>query len=212
MGRRIKELETRLLGMNTLKERLEEMEERLKEVEELTDDVVFIPGMPVIPRTVKVFIVIQYPQSAQLCDIWIHNTKLPVGHTLDSHFSQFKINNEHQLYADVPAPSSVRNLGRLTSCTNVTIHSHRKTRVGDIECIGELPNIREINLVNIENLMDLSWITGCQQLTHLVLFGCSNLHDITPLRELKNLTVLDIRGTAVKNTAFLTNSRLSITK
>ena len=213
MGRRIKELETRLLEMNALNERLEEMEERLTEVEEMGEEVVLIPGMSVIPRTIESFIIIQYPQSVLDCDIWINNTKLPAGHTVDSHFPQFKKNTAQQLYADVPPPpSSVRNLARLTSCKNVTIYGRQKSRVGDVEYIGQLGSIRELNLVNIENLMDLSWITGCEQLTHVVLYGCINLHDISPLRELKHLIVLDIRGTNVKNTDFLTNSRLTITK
>jgi len=209
MGRRIKELETRLLGMNTLKERLEEMEERLTEMEEMTETVVCLPGMTVIPRIVESFISMA-SGAGVLCNIWISGIQLPQGHNR-AHFNHFKITSESQFISE-STPTSVRNLAYLTGCTNITICPQSPVKVKDIECIGELPDIREINLVNIENLMDLSWITGCQQLTHLVLFGCSNLHDITPLRELKNLTVLDIRGTNVKNTAFLTNSRLTITK
>jgi Leucine-rich repeat (LRR) protein len=144
------------------------------------------------------------------CNIWISGIQLPQGHNA-SHFSHFKINTECQVNAE-STPVSIRNLAHLTGCKNITICKSSPIKLQDIDSISELKNLRELNLVNIESLMEISWIQSCQQLTHLVLFGCSNLHDITPLRELKNLTVLDIRGTNVKNSAFLTNSRLTITK
>jgi len=201
LGRRIKELEGQLTDMVALQKRLDDMEEA-------TSDVVFMPGIMPIPNTVNSFIYI--PEGAIACAIYIAPTLLSQGQHW-GHWPHYKINS-HSQFATNNLPSSIQNIKRLKSCQHVVICNHSATSLTGIESIGSLPHLISLNLVNVDNLRDISWITNCPKLTHLVLFGCSGLTDISPVRDLKNLTVLDVRGTGVKNTDFLTNSRLTITK
>lgn len=200
LGRRIKELENQLTGMVAL-------QKRLADIEEATSDVVFIPGMLPIPNTVNSFIYI--PEGAIPCSMYIP-TLLNQGHSW-GHWPHYKINSSTQ-FATNNLPSSIQNIKRFKRCQHVVICNTSPTSLIGIESIGSLPHLLSLNLVNVDNLRDISWITNCPKLTHLVLFGCSGLTDISPVRDLKNLTVLDVRGTGVKNTDFLTNSRLTITK
>ena len=218
MGRRIKELESQLTGIVTLQLRLTQAEKqlgamdalqkRIVDMEDASSEYVLMPGMTPIPKTVSSFIII--PESAVPSPLWISGTHFPQGHSY-ANFPQFKISNATQV-SSVVSPSSIKNIKRLKSCQSVVICNASVAQLTDIESIGSLTNLRWLNLVNINNLTNISWITGCPQLTHLVLFGCSGLTDISHVKELKQLTVLDIRGTGVKNTDFLTNSRLTITK
>jgi chaperonin cofactor prefoldin len=218
LGRRIKELESQLTGMVALQKRLTQAEtqlgtmdalqKRIAEMEDASNECVLMPGMTPIPKTVSSFIII--PESAVPSSLWISGTHFPQGHSY-ANFPQFKISNATQVNS-VVSPSSIKNIKRLKSCQSIVICNASAAPLADIESIGSLTNLCWLNLVNINNLTNISWITNCPNLTHLVLFGCSGLADISPVRDLKNLTVLDIRGTGVKNTDFLTNSRLTITK
>ena len=223
MGRRIKELESKLTGIVTLQVRLtqaekqlgamEALQKRIAEMEDASNECVLMPGLPIIPRTVTTFLC--GPVAAWPCTLYardIHGVVqvLHQGHSWGN-FTQFQINNTSQVNFPI-APTSIKNIKRLVSCQSVVIHNAVVAPLTGIESIGSLKYLQYLNLVNINNLTDISWITNCPQLTHLVLFGCSGLTDISHVKELKQLTVLDIRGTGVKNTDFLTNSRLTITK
>jgi hypothetical protein len=202
LGRRIKELESQLTEMVALQKRVADMEAA-------TSDIVCMPGMLPIPNTVLTFLYI--PEGAALpCTMYIGPRVLDSGGRWGRSVHQLK--NTSTQFSSTHLPSSIRNIKRLKKCQHVVLYNTSATSLHGIESIGCLPHLLSLNIVNITNLTDISWITNCPNITHLVLFGCSGVTDISPVRDLKHLTVLDIRGTGVKNTDFLTNSRLTITK
>ncbi|NDB86323.1 MAG: hypothetical protein EB127_27045 [Alphaproteobacteria bacterium] len=201
LGRRIKELESQLTEMVALQKRVAEMEEA-------TSDIVCMPGMLPIPNTVLTFLYI--PDGSLPCTMNIGLRLLNSGHHL-GYWPDLKINTSTQ-FSTTHLPSSIRNIKRLKKCQHVVLCNTSATSLDGIESIGCLPHLLSLNIVNVNNLTDISWITNCSRLQHLVLFGCSGVTDISPVRDLKHLTMLDIRETGVKNTDFLTNSRLTITK
>jgi len=56
-------------------------------------------------------------------------------------------------------------------------------------------------------LTDISWIAELKELHTVNFFGCSQLVDITPLKELPQLTHLTLTQTAVTNTDWLAVSK-----
>lgn len=119
--------------------------------------------------------------------------------------------------------TSLNNLVYLTKCTHLTLSGIPE--ITDFSPIAKMTWLTSLSIVasckatpspevsgNIPTLNDISWITALKNLTTLSFVGCSSLTDITPLRELPKLTDLDIRGTAIKNVAFLTNASIEISQ
>jgi len=86
------------------------------------------------------------------------------------------------------------------SCISLTICCHDEG-VDYLSNIATLPNLLCLNLINVSNVTDISWIRGCSKLTHLVLYGCKNLVDVAPLRSLASLKFVDLRGTGATGSA-----------
>lgn len=123
--------------------------------------------------------------------------------------------------------TSISNLKYLKQCKQITISGSME--LSDYSVLGEMPWLTHITIVssrqyqnsnpgiwinagNNPPLRDLSWIKNLKSLQNLTLLGCSSLSDITPLKDLPNLRELDIRETGVRNTDFLMNPSLKITK
>lgn len=96
-------------------------------------------------------------------------------------------------------------IGNLTELQTLIICSSRETS-------NPIRANQQVEHSNDCQLKDISWIRNLKKLTTVKFMGCSQLTDITPLKDLPNLTTLDIRGTGVKNSDFLTNGKLTITK
>lgn len=124
--------------------------------------------------------------------------------------------------------TSIQNLKYLKKCTSLTLSG--TINVQDYSVIGELTGLTSLSIVSSRSfnpnnygtngtnagnnppLRDLKWIKNLKNLQSLILLGCTELSDITPLKDLPNLKELDIRETGVRNTDFLVNPNLKITK
>lgn len=137
-----------------------------------------------------------------------------------------------------PAPDSfvftnlknISNLKYLKDCKQVTLSGCNE--LTDYSPLGDMPWITHLTIVssrqwiqappnnqwqwgnagNNPAIKDISWIKNLKNLQSLTFLGCSSLSDITPLKDLPNLKTLDIRETMVRNTDFLINPNLTITK
>ena len=123
--------------------------------------------------------------------------------------------------------TSISNLKYLKNCRQITISGAHE--LSDYSPLGEMTWITHLTIVSSRNyhnsnpsswvnggnnpiLSDIKWIRNLKNLHGLTLLGCTSLSDITPLKDLPNLRELDIRETAVRNTDFLINPSLKITK
>ena len=123
---------------------------------------------------------------------------------------------------------NIKNLKYLRNCTILTISG--TSELTDYSPIGEMSWLTSLSIISARNatsnngtpvysnagnnptLNNISWVKNLKNLTNLNLIGCSSLSDITPLKDLPSLRTLDIRETAVRNTDFLMNPNLTITK
>lgn len=124
---------------------------------------------------------------------------------------------------------SIAPLKYLKDCTSLTLSG--TAEIKDYSPLGELTNLTSLSIVssrafNPSNpsfpngagqnppLTDISWIKHLTKLTSINFLGCSQLVDITPLKNVPNLRTLDIRETGVKTVDFLSvsNPHLTITK
>lgn len=78
--------------------------------------------------------------------------------------------------------------------------------VNNLAPMGELKNLRELNVSQNNSLFSLA---GVEKLSQLVEFNCSetSIDDVTPLQNLKVLEILDISNTKVKTLRPLQNVR-----
>jgi len=130
-------------------------------------------------------------------------------------------------YVVVQAVNNLSNLKFLKHCTQLILSGLNEVR--DYSPLGEMTQLTHLTIVSSRHfhwnnsatypnqgnnpiLTDIKWITKLKNLHSLTLLGCNSLSDITPLKELTNLRELDIRETAVRNSDFLTNPHLKITK
>lgn len=123
---------------------------------------------------------------------------------------------------------NIKNLKYLCSCTILTISG--TSELTDYSPIGEMIWLTSLTIIsarsasnnngtpvysnagNNPTLNTIGWVKNLKNLQNLTLVGCSSLSDITPLKDLPNLRTLDIRETGVRNTDFLVNPHLTITK
>ena len=124
--------------------------------------------------------------------------------------------------------TSLKSLKHLKNCAHLTLSGTSELR--DYSPIGDMTSLVTLTIVSSRSvnpntnpvsypsaghnppLTDIKWITKLKNLQTLSFLGCASLVDITPLKELTNLRELDIRETGVRNTDFLTNPNLKITK
>jgi hypothetical protein len=172
-----------------------------------------------------------YPQMR--CSPRIYSSAAPNNYNKDMPFA----NTAHNIgntwtespgsYAHVGI-SSLKPLKYLRNCTHLILSGTSEVR--DYSPIGDMQLLVSLTIVSSRNtnastspvsypsaghnppLTDIKWITKLKNLQTLSFLGCASLVDITPLKELTNLRELDIRETGVRNTDFLTNPNLKITK
>ena len=117
---------------------------------------------------------------------------------------------------------SVKGFEYLTKCTSLTLAGFKNVPI-DFSPIGKMTSLQTLRIISevdytgnnpeqlggggASGLRDISWITNLKQLTTVSFYGCGCLSDITPLKELPNLTNLTITKTAVTNTDWLSVSK-----
>lgn len=121
--------------------------------------------------------------------------------------------------------TSIANIKYLKECKSLVLSGCHELR--DFEPLGKMTSLTHLSIINTRGwnqnaphqaignnptLTDIKWIKHLKNLQSVSFLGCTQLSDITPLRELPNLRELDIRETAVRNTDFLLNPNLKITK
>jgi len=123
--------------------------------------------------------------------------------------------------------TSITNLKYLKKLTHLTICG--SAELLNYEAIGELQNLQNLLIVsnmtnqliggitwqyfpkdNHPQLKDIRWISNLKKLVSISFQGSSDLINVAPLKGLPSLTLLNIKNTGVKNTAFLENSTLKI--
>ena len=123
--------------------------------------------------------------------------------------------------------TSISNLKHLKQCRQLTLSGSQE--LADYSALGEMNWLTHLTIISSRQyqnsppnnwinagcnppLRDLNWVRNLKSLHSLTLLGCNQLTDITPLKDLPSLRELDIRETAVRNTDFLINPNLKITK
>ena len=218
LTRRIKELESKLVGIT-------ELQKRVVELESMTDGVVLMPGLLPIPNTVHMFCV--WPLGAAGAavtsdSLWPAPFAIPevpgavlnhgVGNVAITHTPSYSSITDIT-YSQFGSVHSLKQVKYLTNCNSLHIMNNKTAKpVKDLQSIGALRKLTSLTLTYISNLTDISWIESLTELNSVIFYGCSSLVDITPLRKLTKLKTLDIRLTGVKNTDYLTNSGLTILK
>jgi Leucine-rich repeat (LRR) protein len=227
-------LESRLAIMDTLGNRLKEMEERC-------GNSITLPGcIFAIPINMTSLVLIR--NQTCLPDGRAFSTMMPGYHTSGQYnnnpinWPNIFMGTQQIGYAVSWNPAqdvfafdkltSISNVKYLKTCKQITISGSQE--LADYSTLGEMPWLTHITIIssrqyqnnpsiwvnagNHPTLRDISWIKNLKSLHSLTLIGCASLSDITPLKDLPNLRELDIRETAVRNTDFLINPNLKITK
>ncbi len=228
-------LESRLATVDTLTLHLKEMEERC-------GNHIVIPGcMFAIPTNITNLTLVKdrtaLPSGDCYSMSWINskykylcNTHNSCGLNYDNPYSGCNS------FQKTPAPNtfvfdsltSINNLKHLKNCQVLMLSGTNQLQ--DYSVLGEMVGLTHLSIVSSRNIQqnnmntgginggnnpilhDIKWIKNLKKLVSLTLLGCTSLSDITPLKDLPNLRELDIRETAVRNTDFLINPNLKITK
>ena len=215
LTRRIKELESKLVGIT-------ELQKRVVELEGMTDGIVLMPGLLPIPNTVQMFCVwpvdgITWASGSSLFSLPIIQSVAVHNDSYNSFISPSKTPGyayvSDLIYSQFASVHSLKQVKYLTNCNSLHIINYQTAKpVKDLQSIGALRKLTSLTLTYISNLTDISWIESLTELDSVIFYGCRSLVDITPLRKLTKLKTLDIRLTGVKNTDYLTNSGLTILK
>ena len=120
--------------------------------------------------------------------------------------------------------TTIKNLKFCKKLQGLTICG--SSQLSNYDSIAELTKLQQLTIVstfqptqNQPNysvkdsnppLTDISWISNLKNLQQVSFRGCTNLVNIAALKELPNLTEVDLRDTGVKNTSFLASSKLKI--
>lgn len=228
-------LETRLAAVDTLTSKLKEMEER-------SGNHIVIPGcMFAIPTNLTTLTLVKdrtaLPSGDCYSMSWV-NSKYK--YMCNSHGScglnydnpQGGCNSFQKTAATnifiFDSLTSLKNLKYMKSCQTLTLSGTNQLQ--DYSALGEMVGLTHLSIVSSRNfqnnnygtgginggnnpiLTDIKWIRNLKNLQSLTLLGCTSLSDITPLKDLPGLRELDIRETGVRNTDFLINPNLKITK
>jgi hypothetical protein len=134
--------------------------------------------------------------------------------------------------------TSLKPLRNLKKCTDLTLSG--VSDITDFSCVSEMTQLKSLTIIPSfgyngqkgvfaplytyttptvsdpsiykMKLTSIEWIRNLKNLEILSFHGCDSLVNITPLKDLPKLRELDIRETGVRNTDFLTNPNLKITK
>jgi Leucine Rich repeats (2 copies) len=102
--------------------------------------------------------------------------------------------------------TAVSDLSPLRSCADLSQLYFSSTNVIDIGVLADLPRLTNIDL-NDTKVDDISALGCLPNLETLVMNGCANVKDLTPLGNSRALVKLDISGTGITSLASLSNHR-----
>jgi hypothetical protein len=229
-------LESRLAIVDTLASRMKEMEERCGNSITLPGCIFAIPINT--PSLILIRNQTSLPDGRAFSSMMPGHHTTGQFNNSPINWNQMLMGHQHLGYTVTWSPATDSFVfDKLTSISNLKYMKHVKqvtlsgcTELSDYSTLGEMPWLTHITIVssrqwthsagawgwnnagNNPTLNNISWIKNLKNLQSLTLLGCSSLSDITPLKELPNLRELDIRETAVRNTDFLVNPNLKITK
>jgi hypothetical protein len=108
-----------------------------------------------------------------------------------------------------------KNLNSLTICGAQELSDYTLSDLKNLHTLNIIANFGLHNpLYKVKDsnppLIDISWISNLKNLQKVSFQGCTNLVNISSLKDLPNLTEVDLRDTGVKNTGFLASSKLKI--
>jgi len=232
LGRRVRDLETALQRqlastsaiVDPLVSRIKDLEGTIRELEGMSGGMVMLPGggPPCPEDTVTVEFVFNGGRSIRTLNTYTSTN--PSGFKIPT---QYCSQGQYIIpYDSIISIKSLRQLKYLKRCTTLCLAGFCDSP--DFSFIGEMKQLQYLYITSHANagathqectnggrnpsLTNISWITNLTNLHHVSFFGCTQLVDITPLKELKNLKILDIRFTGVKNTECVVNPGLTITK
>jgi hypothetical protein len=236
LGRRVRDLETALQRqlaatstiVDPLVSRIKELEGTIHELEGMSGGMIMLPGggPPCPEDTTTLELAISGAKSVRTLITYINTTNVPgLGHIKTP--TQYCSQGQYILpYEGTICVKSISQIKYLKRCTTLCLAGFINS--GDYSFLGEMKQLQYLyitskaggtngtndctNSGHNPTLTNISWITNLTNLHHVSFFGCTQLVDITPLKELKNLKILDIRFTGVKNTECLVNPGLTITK
>jgi hypothetical protein len=232
-------LETRLAAVDTLTLRLKEMEERcgnhivipgcMFAISVTLNTLTIVRDRSSLP-TGETFSIMN--PGMKTTGHWSSNHQAAINWNQPFGNPQNNITQNWEPYPNtyivLQGVNNLSNLKFLKNCTHLTLSGLNEVR--DYSAIGEMTHLTHLTIVSSRHfqmfngaptyinqgnnpiLMDIKWIKNLKNLNSLILLGCTSLSDITPLKDLPNLRELDIRETAVRNTDFLINPHLKITK
>ena len=224
LGRRVRELEASLTQIvEPLTSRIKELEGLIRAIEDMGGGMVMLPGGgPPCPQdTTIVEFAFNGAKSVRALNTMTHTN--PAGAKV---ITQYCSQSKYIIPHDGLTLKSISQVKYLKRCTTLCLAGFIDS--GDYSFIGEMKQLQYLYITSLAGgtngtsdctnsgrnppLTNISWITNLKHLHHVSFFGCTQLVDITPLKELVNLKQLDIRFTGVKNTECLVNPGLTITK
>lgn len=231
LGRKVRELEAALQRqlaatsaiVDPLAGRIKELEGTIRELEGMTGGMIMLPGggPPCPEDTTTLEFAFNGAKSVRTLSVYTHTN--PAGHKIPT---QYCSQGQYIIPHDGLTLKSIKQLRYLKRCTTLCLAGFADS--ADFSFLGEMKQLQYLYITSMAGgapntpdcanngrnplLKDISWITKLTNLHHVSFFGCTQLVDITPLKELKTLKILDIRYTGVKNTECLVNPGLTITK
>ena len=222
LGRRVRELEA------LLAEGIAPLTRRIKELEQMGGGMVLLPGggPPCPEDTTLVEFAITDTKSIRTLTTLTNTVNIPSFGQVKTPTKNCTQGQYIIAYDGVIPLKSIVQVQHLKKCTTLCLAGFNDSP--DFSFISEMKQLSYLyitcqisgtantqdshNSGRNPSLKDISWITNLKNLHQVSFFGCTQLVDITPLKELKHLKHLDIRFTGVKNTECLVNPGLTITK
>lgn len=217
MGRRLKDMEKMIQSLRCLKERVEMLED-------MNDGMVMIPGCYPIPQDVKHLNLLLFGSQVPQGIPNMGNVLGPHGQTYcanyvqsgwgsgmsNSHPFTTSLSNTNYNHITNTSLTTLKNLKYLQSCETLVISG--MSLVTDYNPIGKMKDLKTLAIVGSPQLKDIAFVKDLHKLEHVYFTQCLNLVNIRPLQSLENLKVLNIQGSGVKNSEFLQQTSLTITK
>jgi len=178
-------------------EHVESLQDELDEQAEKNSGYIILPGCPFAIH-----------DDIAILQIGLINTNDPISGQSYAASQAASMLNEGRYYSYL---KDLRNLKFLDKCHTLRLVNAEAT---DFSPISEMSALHTLSIVYSsanKNLSSIKWISKLTNLQNLTLFNCAGLDDATPLTQLKNLKMLDIRGSGIQNTSML-GSNIQITR
>jgi len=193
--------------MQPRNEILEQVERRVEILEKMDNGLVSIAGLPkgcpVNINTISISMC-RNSYSVPSCELQLEEAGM-----------------QHAFHVVNHNPWSLSGFQRFKHCT--TLHLCIDNTIKDFTPIGEMIQLRVLTIRGIDaganngsysshtGLSDIRWILTLQNLTNVSFIACNALHDITPLRTLRNLKEVTLHQTGVHSTECIAGIRVSKT-